>query len=431
MNKFLFYVILFISVSLPFQIYFPLFKNKHGTLTELFVFLGFLGFILLIKREGKFFQKILKIFDRLSIRFYLLFVIFAFLSLVYSEPRMEGLKLVIILSLGLFVFALFRKVQVPKKKIALSIILATFPMFFLMIYIFLNESKEMAFLRLPITRLFIEPDTLEGLISGKIRNNVLVWQRVGGFFVNTNVCSTYLGLILSLLTGLFFLEKNKRLKFLYSACFFLTAVCIYTTGSLNGFISFLLFIVVAGIVLLWKGKKVINKKFIGGILALLLVFSFVGLKVRGGSQAKYFLNKVEKQLVDKDFSGRQRIWWASTEVIKKHWILGVGLGGERWNREYNQMAQKYKASPNMPPHNMYLYVWGSCGILAFSSLLLALFFAVKESYEKISPQNYFPICGVLASVWILSSGLVENLLFTDPRVNILFWIIIGLTQNES
>lgn len=431
MNKFFFYVTLFISVSLPFQIYFPIFKNKHATLTELFIFVGFLGLILLIRTEEDFFQKILKIFDRLSIRFYFLFVIFAFLSLIYSEPRMEGLKLVIILSLGIFVFALFRRTPLAKKKIALSIILATLPMFFLMIYIFLNESKEMTFLRLPITRLFIEPDTLGGLVSGRIRNNVLVWQRVGGFFVNTNVCSTYIGLILSLLTGLFFLEKDKYLRIVYSSWFLLGILCIYTTGSLNGVVSLTLFIFVAGIVLLWKGKKVINRRFIGGILALLLVFSFVGLKIRGGSQAKYFFNKVKKQLVDKDFSGRQRIWWASTEVINKHWILGVGLGGERWNREYNQMAQKYKAPPNMPPHNMYLYVWGSCGILAFASLLLALFFAVKESYEKISLQNCFPICGVLASVWILSSGLVTNLLFADPRINILFWIIIGLTQNES
>jgi O-antigen ligase len=94
--------------------------------------------------------------------------------------------------------------------------------------------------------------------------------------------------------------------------------------------------------------------------------------------------------------GERRIFWRNTlKIIENNPILGVGVGD--FPEEYNKVNKKFTplAKTTVQPHNMFLFLYASSGILAFLAIIILLFYQVlmglnsKDEYKPI--KLIFPI----------------------------------------
>ncbi len=410
-KKILLYILI---ILIPFQLYFTVHSNKHLTVA---LVLSFLLLLLNIK-DIKF------LFEDDSIKIYILFLLAIGIRGIFSKDKLEGLKYILYLGSGLVYYFVYLRSQVNKENIVLTLTLATLPMVFLMIYTYHNEKYEFTILRYPIMKLFIEPDTLQECLAVIIYPNIHYSNRVGGFFINANICSLFLGLIFSLIFITFIYSKSLFKKILLSISLILFLISIIYTGSAGAIYSFVISFSISGIIFLIKKIQGVYRKILFFIFVLFFSISIGRLLLKSNPR----LIQMQKS---EDFHGRELIWKASWKVIKNVWFFGVGLSGKEWAEKYNPIAKEIGATENMPPHNMFLYIWGRAGII--SSVLFALFFIVKI-FTSIKNfylnNNLYSIAVVIATLWFLTQGMVENFPLMELRISAIYWLILSLEKNK-
>lgn len=103
--------------------------------------------------------------------------------------------------------------------------------------------------------------------------------------------------------------------------------------------------------------------------------------------------------------GTRRVFYTNTiEIIREHWVFGVGTGG--FPQAYREhIAGKYplsdwRAVPTGDPHNQYLAVFvehGIVGILVFIGWLIAL------GFDRGGPQAYRGLAVAILIGWCVTS----------------------------
>ncbi len=122
---------------------------------------------------------------------------------------------------------------------------------------------------------------------------------------------------------------------------------------------------------------------------------------------------------------RFEYWKASIHVIKKHWLIGVGTGGNQkvMDQAYKELNSKLLPENRCKSHNMfmsYFISYGVVGFLAFATLIvLILYYSVHYRY----------LLGVLFIAVIGTSFLIEDTLETQLGVTI-FGFFTALIVNE-
>jgi O-antigen ligase len=403
-----------LTFLIPYQVYFRIVSDKHLSLS--FIVLSILVFLCI---------KNLKILlDDFLAKIYLLFLFVIVLRAIFSTDKIEGLKYILFLSSGLFYYFVYRCSKIKKEKIIVILTIAVLPMVFLMLYTYHNEKYELQILKSHFMKIFINPNTLESVLAGKYYPNIYEENRVGGFFVNANTCSLFLGLIFILVLGLINLVKNfyKKILFFVIAICFLLAI-IYT-GSVGALVAMCFSLGFGGAIFLIKKFRFTSKKILYSCLFLFILFLTAN-----------FLFKINPRVLkmknNQDFHGRSLIWKASWEVIKNNWFLGTGLSGEDWDRQYNIEAKKINAPENLPPHNMFLYIWGRSGIFA---VVLFLVFFLTKFYHSLRnyyvSNNFYSLIVFVSTFWFFIQGMVENFPLMDLRVSAVFWLILGLEKTN-
>ncbi|MFN3966286.1 MAG: O-antigen ligase family protein [Endomicrobiia bacterium] len=413
-KNFFVYLLTFLII---YQLYFPVYSKKHLTVA---LVLSFILFCLYIKDVKLLFE------DKAVIVYILLLLTFG-LRGAFSQDKLEGIKYILYLGSGLIYYFVYSRSQVKKENIALTLIISILPMVFLMIYTYHNEQKEFEILRYPIMKFLIDPSTIEAIFAGTFYPNIYETQRVGGFFTNANTCSIALGLnIILILTLLIYFSKTLFKKILLIITSLIIFVGIIYTGSKGAIVAFAVSSGISGIVFILKKSINNSQRKVQYLLFLLLgifLFSYLISKI---SPRK--INQQETQ----NFHGRDLIWKASLEVIKKNWLFGTGLSGKEWSDNYNPEARKIGASENTPPHNIFLYVWGKTGI--FSVIFLLLFFILKifTSMKNFYVyQNTFSLAVLMATLWILIQGMVENFVLMDLRISAIYWLTLALERKND
>ena len=433
--KILFFLLGGILITNTYQFYILFIGSKNISLTYILLIVGFLLLLFKQIKEKKHTVIFSLIKNDLILRYFLVFLVFLLISVIYSADKVDGLKICTMVSFGFMSYYLFSNVKLNIRKCVWVFVISTLPMAILMLFFSFNEPLKMKFLSLSITRLFIEPDTLKGVLRGygPEMNNITYLYRQGGFFVNTSVGGLYLGLNIAILFALYVSEKNLWLKIVNQILIIVFVVALATTQSIGAIGAVLIAIFIATVLILFRDFRLWKR-----LLLLYMVFILtLCLCVKFNPSAKISMQKligIRKYDALHSMYFRKQIWQASWEVTKKNWVKGVGLSAKSWEIKYNPDAKKIGAPLNMPPHNMYLYVWGHSGILALGSFLLLLYTLFSNSIKSFikysqSYENLFAISTLMSVLILFLVGMTENFLLAEPRISISFWAIIGLVTN--
>lgn len=400
-NNFLIY---FLTFLITFQIYFTIYKNKNITL---FILLIIILFILK-------FDSFIKTLWKEKIFFYFLFLVILSFAFFRSADKVDAFKHIAFLSLGSAVYHVYKDTNLKKQNIFNVLVLSSTFLVVLIIFTFFFEKYELQILNFKVMQLFIEPDTIKELLTGKVQNNVLENNRTGGFFVNTNIAALYINLNLGILIWSIFTLRKKLLYFLILFLFILGLIC---TGSIGGLYSLIMSSLFISLIYLLKKSY----KFIFLISPILIIFFFAILKI------SYILNPRYPTLIrEQTFHGRTIIWNASWNVIKNNWLLGIGLDKVQWNKYYNIEATKLNAPLNMSPHNMFLFLWGKSGILALVFFILFFLITTIDNLKRFYRENNIFSLLILFSIFlIVLQGITENILLMDIRILSVFWMIMS------
>ncbi len=192
---------------------------------------------------------------------------------------------------------------------------------------------------------------------------------------------------------LFTLKENKLFKFI-SIIFIITmTINLFITGGRAGQVGFFVLFTLA----IFQFFKINIKSFILVLIILPLIF------ISAYNFSKIFKTRINAAITDiknikhnPNSSVGLRIIFAknSIELIKNH-PFGVGVGD--FPTEYEKINKKNtpNAKSTVQPHNMYLFVWASSGIIAFLGLLgifilqIIVAFKIKDKYQPL--RIAFPI----------------------------------------
>ena len=115
---------------------------------------------------------------------------------------------------------------------------------------------------------------------------------------------------------------------------------------------------------------------------------------------------------------RVSMWLNTIEIIKNHWILGVGHSG--FYNEYGAVAERYtglRGTLSDDPHNQYLFLLAIYGFPMFLVWIFVLVDLVNISYEGSK------LVGVILIAFLVI-GLANGVLFSFVEGRV-FWLLAG------
>ena len=225
--------------------------------------------------------------------------------------------------------------------------------------------------------------------------------------------SFYLGMLIPLAGGLYFLEKkelrgkNKEVRIKrramtdrslwWGVSFFVLLAADILTFSRGGYLG------LGGgmIMVLFMFRDQIKKTYFSLVAALFGIIILATLIPNPASQRFYSVFDF------KEGSNRGRIetWAKAVDVFRENLILGVGLGNY-------PLAIKATASYREPiyAHDTYLDIAVETGALSLASWMIFLFFVFRSFYRqsRLTAQDSFLASGAVSIVIFSTHSLVET-----------------------
>ena len=244
-------------------------------------------------------------------------------------------------------------------------------------------------------------------------NNPDVKTRIYSVFGNPNILAEYLIMIIPISISLFWFSKKAHKKMVFLITSLILMLALILTLSRGGWLGFAFGIFV--FILL------IEKRLLLSIIPVTL-------------GALYFLpqsilNRILSigNLADSSNSYRIRMWSITWNIIKDHWLVGVGFGHLPFKATFETYI---RTMPTYHAHNTYLETMAEMGILGFIVFISFIFVLYKYSIKKLikGKDRYIKTmtAGVLAGLSsVLVHGAVENILYI-PRIIMTFWILVAL-----
>lgn len=236
--------------------------------------------------------------------------------------------------------------------------------------------------------------------------------RVFSVFGNPNILAEYLIMSIPVSVALFWNSKRLIKKLIFSLTTMVLACTLILTLSRGGWLG-----VVFGIfVFIFLVEK--RLLFLCIPVGLLSVFVL----------PQSIINRIQTigSLTDSSNAWRITTWQITTDIIRDHWIAGVGFGYMPFKKTFETYI---RTMPNFHAHNTYLEIaaeLGITGIILFIILIFVIYkYAIinsKESKDKYIKVITAGLLGGIAS--LMFQGLVEHVLFM-PKIIITFWTMIG------
>jgi O-antigen ligase len=138
---------------------------------------------------------------------------------------------------------------------------------------------------------------------------------------------------------------------------------------------------------------------------------------------------------DSSISYRSFVSETYMSLIKTHWFSGMGPGSDvvRENvtayyttKEHYEILWWQIASH---AHSLYLQLWAEIGIVGVAAFCAMMIFLLKKTVVTVATsaqKNFFAAAGLASLAGILLMGYAEYIWFY-PRVQLLFWIVVGIT----
>ncbi len=364
--------------------------------------MGFLSTILFVwwlcigKKYG-YFIKLKEIFFNIPLLLFILFIFYAYFSLLWTDNLIEGInELKYYKYYWIMIPVLFTAIDKEDiKKIFYLVLLS------LGIYALFSLS------------IFLELINIKGFV-----------KEVPNGHIPYHVVTVYMG-VACLFSFYFYLkENNKRIKYILLLISFLSFFALLINNGRIGQISFFVTLLVISIYY-WKNIYKYKKTLIFIILTVLFSISLM-----------FHFNKTDRYLVGIGelkhsyntgiFKGswgtRLFMWNVAKEYIPKHLIFGAGVGDT-----FDEIKEFVKLNPNkllhhtVGYHNQHLDYLAKYGLFGYLLFLMFIFLLLKNLYFK--NKEFFTL-GLMFFSFILIDGFGDVILSAKPFNNIYCLIII-------
>ncbi len=271
---------------------------------------------------------------------------------------------------------------------------------------------------------------VETLSSGR-------WLRAYGSLDHPNMLGALLVVGILFLISLFLTEKKIWGKFFLFYFLFLTfLLALFFTFSRGAWIGLLVGLLVMFVTILARRdlgqQKRLLKVVLIGFLLIFILFHFYSDLILTRLSANTRLEV--KSNVERIASYR-----TASEIIKRHWLCGVGVGNYTL-AVYNELNSCQSSWYYQPVHNTYLLVWSEIGLLGIFSFLALLFFSVYYcfiSYFKIPAGRKIKdrhkltpaTLGILSALIVMMS--VDHFFWSLHFGLFFFWFILGVSIKEN
>jgi O-antigen ligase len=264
---------------------------------------------------------------------------------------------------------------------------------------------ELEFFHTSLAHIVINPSVVDGLFAGA-PNNAIADDKSGAFFVNANVASVYLGVVM--LLAMFAVEMRRGRVFMLAAL--IAGVGVVCTGSKTG----LGILTVVGFItvlrLTWRTMAMLPT-----IVVAPVVVWFAGVQLSeefGGAQVST--------------ESRVFLWTHALQAIKERPLLGLGYGG--WEQSMASMFSSVGSAVNYPPHNLILAYWIYSGV--FTPILLVV--AILLSSKYITAGGVRPYYVGAAFWWTVAHSMGDNTSYlVDWHVLPVLAVLIGCLRASA
>ncbi len=228
-----------------------------------------------------------------------------------------------------------------------------------------------------------------------------------GFGLGYSTVSTYLVLGILMTSYFFGNTEDKKQKVLPG---FLMVFYFFHLIILQGRVGFFTFFVLSPLIVhnLLARRGILK---ISAICFVLLGSMFISPVVRDRvslsiDELKYHMNADRGSAWGREYSEKQDrfyMWYGAIEIFMENPVLGIGTGGY-------QTVMKQRGEPGWPvhahPHNSFLYMAVSFGLIGVACLLWFFWEIMKNSWREKHSQSGFFVLSV--SLVIFVSGFVDT-----------------------
>jgi len=275
----------------------------------------------------------------------------------------------------------------------------------------------------------------DGLIlSGVILSLIALWQKLSGATTpnerslsiwqwDTGASPNYLSMYLAPIGVLAFCQlKSQKNKLWILGFGFLIIVCgIVVSGSRAGLLSAgagILFFILQKYSIFYNLKSKFFKNVVW-CLCLLLIVSAIYFAGRPNLSASPNSSRVSSSN-----NIRWEIWRvAIKEILPSHWLFGVGFGN--FQNHFTTLTQgrvnfpEYISPRALTPHNLYLHIWFSGGIIMLIGFL-SLFWQI---FKNPASNSSWLEKSVIVSILIY--GLIDTPIFKND-LGVIWWVVIAV-----
>jgi len=346
-----------------------------------------------------------------KVKLILLAIIFIVLNFIVADNKLLSFYWFLRIIQGALLILILYKINFSKIKLVWAFIISMFLSASLGIYQFLSQSAFASkWLGLASHSASILGDSVVEIAGER-------WLRAYGSFPHPNILAGFI--IVALILIFQFLISNiktLRYKLLYYFITLLLTIALFFTFSRSAWIVFMLIIIYQSIVAFKKNRKLLLHYFITLLLLLLLVliyFPLVKTRIIGTERLEVKSN-IERM------SGYSQAF----QIIKKHSLLGVGIGN--YTVELQKIYPDQSAWDYQPVHNVYLLVLaeaGAIGVIFIITLLLYYFITYYKRYKIVDKNFIFLYFYIFIFLFFF-----DHFWWTLPSGMLLFFLIVGFLK---
>jgi O-antigen ligase len=254
-------------------------------------------------------------------------------------------------------------------------------------------------------------------------------SRLTGFLDNSNICGFYLNIGVAIL--IFFIQQKKGIsKYFFIFFLLLTINAIFQTGSRSN-------LVILAIILFVYLFLIIRNLIIGGLIAIILIifFNYSQDYLLMSTTKSVTLTRLKHKSENEQFEElRIRVLRSSFDLGKLTLFSGIGMGQMiHWSpivfKKYDFENWLYNRKTGLTTHNFYVTVLLEYGFLAFISLLIFIYFSLKNfwlEFNKIKDKSIF-----LQLNFTLFFIVLSIFIFHTSTTLPLAWIILSFVNKLS
>ncbi len=340
------------------------------------------------------------------------------------EWRLEGLGLMIVLMLVVYLFASITSYS-PVKSLQ---IWAVYFAFMILYFVIINtvRTKKQLFNILTVFVLSGFVVCLYGILQYIFGWNVSqAWideemfedikMRIYSTLENPNVLGEFILLTLPISISLMWTRKQWLSKIFYaftSATMAVALVLTFSRGCWIG-IMFSAAIFITFVAGKFWGLALAALPFIPIVLPESIINRFMSIGDMKDSSTSY----------------RVYIWMGTLLMLKDFWLTGIGPGSEAFTQVYPFYSYSSIVAPHA--HNLFLQIMVESGIVGILLFLLLIFIFIKKlicgyQYGGKGKSTSVIIVGIASAVLgFLVQGMFDNC-FYNYRVFMIFWAVIAL-----